>query len=485
MAYGVGGAGAVPQASTFVDPVAGTRIYLRRSDTQGKKPAAGDAEYGELFVNYHSNSPMLCFKDNADQIVEIRPQAPVSSGPVPPTSNNETGDLWWDGTNLLVWNGSSWKVIGEQALGDLTDVDTAGASNGMVLSYDGAEWVPISPASLSVDVDLDYTAASDKGTVTNSAGDDAEIPLATGTNAGLSLNNYTTAEKDKLGGIEDGAEANVGTNLAFVQDKLFGTVESSTGTGATIPLGNGINAGLSQNDFTDDDHAKLDGIEDGAEANVDPTQTWTPEANHGTLVLQPGGDNTVIAIATAAEAGLMSASDKDKLDGLPDPGAITDGTVTSVDSGNGLTGGPITDAGTLSVQADGDTISVSAAGIKVTDGKFAEPGDIPDVSVYLPFAGGNMTGGVTATVRTITAGAFDLATGNLWECGGISIPNPSNAVAGMTGVIVFSAAPTSFGSDFKFPDGTPIAPSSFPAVAPFYVKGSSQILVGKAVEGIA
>jgi hypothetical protein len=137
------------------------------------------------------------------------------------------------------------------------------------------------------------------------------------------------------------------------------------------------------------------------------------------------------------------------------------------------------------VQADGDTITVSAAGIKVTDGKFAEPGDIPDVSVYLPFAGGNMTGGVTATVRTITAGAFDLATGNLWECGGISIPNPSNAVAGMTGVIVFSAAPTSFGSDFKFPDGTPIAPSSFPAVAPFYVKGSSEILVGKAVEGIA
>ena len=77
MSYGIGGAGSVPQAGTFVNPVAGTKILLRRSDTQGKKPEAGDAEYGELFINYHSNSPMLCFKNNADAIVEIRPLTDV------------------------------------------------------------------------------------------------------------------------------------------------------------------------------------------------------------------------------------------------------------------------------------------------------------------------------------------------------------------------------------------------------------------------
>ena len=73
MSYGVGGTGTTPQASTFVAPVAGTKILLRRSDTANRKPDAGDAEYGELFINYHSNSPMLCFKDNADQVIEIRP----------------------------------------------------------------------------------------------------------------------------------------------------------------------------------------------------------------------------------------------------------------------------------------------------------------------------------------------------------------------------------------------------------------------------
>ena len=448
MTYGVGGAGVVPEAGTFVNPVAGTRIFLKRSDTQGKKPAVGDAEYGELFINYHSNSPMLCFKDNADQIVEIRPLTEV-----------------------------------ELALGELTDVDTTGATNGMVLSYDGAEWVPVSAASIAIDVDLDYTAAPDKGTVTNTAGDDAEIPLATGTNAGLTLNNYTTADKDKLDGIEDGAEANVVTSVHGRQ----GDVVAAEGDYSLDQMSDVDTAGASDGKLLKYQSGKWVA---GSAAAVSVDLGYTPAADKGTVTNDAGTD-AVIPLANGTNAGLslnnFTTAEKDKLDGLPDPGAITDGTVTSVDSGDGLTGGPITDAGTLSVQADGDTITVSAAGIKVTDGKFAEPGDIPDVSLYLPLAGGNMTGGVTATVRTITAGAggFDLATGNLWECGGIAVPNPDNAVAGMTGVIVLSDAPTAWAGNFRFPDGTPIAPSSFPAVAPFYVKGSSEILVGKAVEGIA
>ena len=92
------------------------------------------------------------------------------------------------------------------ALNDLTDVEVGGVTNNQVLAYSSGSWVPVSAASLSVDVDLGYTAAADKGTITNSAGDDAEIPLGNGTNAGLSLNNYTTTEKDKLASIENGAD---------------------------------------------------------------------------------------------------------------------------------------------------------------------------------------------------------------------------------------------------------------------------------------
>ena len=72
------------------------------------------------------------------------------------------------------------------------------------------------------------------------------------------------------------------------------------------------------------------------------------------------------------------------------------------------------------------------------------------------------------TERTIAADAFDLATGNLWTCGAIAIPNPTNGVAGQVGVIRVTAAPT-----------------SFPAIAPFFVTSSTQFLLGSWTEGVA
>ena len=38
---------------------------------------------------------------------------------------------------------------------------------------------------------------------------------------------------------------------------------------------------------------------------------------------------------------------------------------------------------------------------------------------YLLLAGGNLTGGVTQTVRAISPSRWDLEEGNLWEVGGI------------------------------------------------------------------
>ena len=89
------------------------------------------------------------------------------------------------------------------------------------------------------------------------------------------------------------------------------------------------------------------------------------------------------------------------------------------------------------------------------------------------------------TERTITAGAFDLATGNLWTCGAIAIPNPTNGVAGQVGVIRVTAAPTSFGNQWDHPGGSYTAPTSFPAIAPFFVTSSTQFLLGSWTEGVA
>jgi hypothetical protein len=90
-----------------------------------------------------------------------------------------------------------------------------------------------------------------------------------------------------------------------------------------------------------------------------------------------------------------------------------------------------------------------------------------------------------STERTITAGAFDLATGNLWTCGAITVPNPTNAVAGQTGAIRITAGPVVWSSNFKFPGGTAPTIATFPAVIPYYVQDSSTILMGYVSEGIA
>lgn len=84
---------------------------------------------------------------------------------------------------------------------------------------------------------------------------------------GLSTEDYTTAEKTKLGGVEAGAQVNVGTNLSVTGSGNSRTLASSTGNNATLPLASVSNAGL----MSTGDKTKLDGIETGAEKNVGDT----------------------------------------------------------------------------------------------------------------------------------------------------------------------------------------------------------------------
>ena len=100
------------------------------------------------------------------------------------------------------------------------------------------------------------------------------------------------------------------------------------------------------------------------------------------------------------------------------------------------------------------------------------------------FNGGQVDNSITQPPRTITT-EFDLSTGPYWLAGAIDIPNPTNAVTGMTGTIRFTAAPTSWDSNFKHAGGAWTQPSAFPAIAPFYVQSPTEIEVGLATSGIA
>ena len=102
-----------------------------------------------------------------------------------------------------------------------------------------------------------------------------------------------------------------------------------------------------------------------------------------------------------------------------------------------------------------------------------------DTSGLLPLAGGNMTGAVTSTEVAITAGAFDLSEGNFFSAGAIDVPNPTNGVVGQSGLIRFTAVPTSLGDQLIQPANFNITAAS---VVPFYVQAANRVLLGNPVE---
>ena len=92
---------------------------------------------------------------------------------------------------------------------------------------------------------------------------------------------------------------------------------------------------------------------------------------------------------------------------------------------------------------------------------------------------------INSAEETITGSAFDLVAGNYWTCGAITVPAPTNAIAGTSGLIRITAGPVVWNAVFKFPGGTAPTIASFPAIIPFYVQNSTTILMGNVTEGIA
>jgi hypothetical protein len=77
---------------------------------------------------------------------------------------------------------------------------------------------------------ITYSTAASNGTVNSSTGTGATIPAATTSLAGL----LTAADKTKLDGIAAGAQVNVGTNLGSSGTGASRTITSSTGSSTTI-----------------------------------------------------------------------------------------------------------------------------------------------------------------------------------------------------------------------------------------------------------
>jgi len=112
--------------------------------------------------------------------------------------------------------------------------------------------------------------------------------------------------------------------------------------------------------------AKLDGLEAGAEVNVDPTQTYAAAPTNGTLTLTPGGDTTTIPLCDGTNAGLMSPTDKTTLDNLvSSPGGVLslvagDGIAVNTAAAPGSAGTPEVSVKFAGIGADSSTLVMPA-----------------------------------------------------------------------------------------------------------------------------
>lgn len=158
--------------------------------------------------------------------------------------------------------------------------------------------------------------------LTSSTGTGTTLPVATTTLAGL----MAPADFTKLAGVATGAQVNVPTNLTVTAAAAKVTVVSSTGTNADIALATATLAGLmAPADFT-----KLAGIAAGAQVNV-PTNLSTVYGPSQVSVAPSNGTSTLIAGATTGQAGVMTAADRVKLDGVA-AGATADWVATNIPS---------------------------------------------------------------------------------------------------------------------------------------------------------
>lgn len=270
---------------------------------------------------------------------------------------------------------------------------------------------------------------------------------------GLSTNDYTTIEKTKLAGIAEGANKTIvdtalsSTSTNPVQNKVVNTAisnlislvgDTAVSTQISSAVANKVDAvsgkGLSTNDYTTAEKTKLSGIATGAEVNQNSFSnikigsttisadsktdtlsfvagsniTLTPDATNDQITI--AATNTTYSAATTSVAGLMSASDKVKLDGIA-TGAnkITVDSALSSSSTNPVQNNVINTA--LAGKADsGHTHSAattSVAGLMSAADKAKLDGIATSANNYsLPAAGSSLGGVKSGGDVTISSGVI-------------------------------------------------------------------------------
>lgn len=277
-----------------------TKIQLKRSKVlvsgSAKAPTPLLLDYGELAVNYNSSDPQLFLKDSTGSVVSFFDKYAALKGSTFTGEVSFSSNVDFDGTVTIK--------------GDSTN----GSAKLSLSCEQNTHTVHIkAPAHSSA---ANYTL-----TLPSSAGNSSQVLTTDGSgNLSWSVSSMSVADKDKLDGIETGAQVNTvtsvngqtgdvniceSTDLSYTASSRV--LASSTGNSAIIPevIATGT-SGL----MTGADKTKLDGIAAGAQVNIGTDLSYTASSR---LLSSSTGNSINLPEATTSVPGLLSAEDKTEI----------------------------------------------------------------------------------------------------------------------------------------------------------------------------
>lgn len=186
--------------------------------------------------------------------------------------------------------------------------------------------------------------------------------LATGDNVTFNTVDGRDVAVDgaKLDTIAPNAQVNVPTNLGVNVTSNNVTITSSTGSDVQIPVVTDTAGGI----MSLSDKGKLDGVAAGAQVNV-PTNLGFSVSGTLVTVTSSTGSNTDLPGATTTQAGVMIATDKVKLNGIAAGAQVNVGTNLA----NGGTGNARTITSSTGTGVTIPVATTSNAGYMSTDDK--------------------------------------------------------------------------------------------------------------------
>lgn len=246
-------------------------------------------------------------------------------------------------SQVAVFNGSTGKIIK--------------AVNASTLSVGSASTASSATTATNLASAPSLAASGNNITVTAGGKTSAAftVPYATSAGSASSATNATnwTEKPDWIGSSkptytasEVGALASGGTavNASKVANALILKVNSGTTEGTNLYTFNGSAAKT---------------------LNIKAGNNVTLTAAAGSLTI-----SSTYGVATSSSNGLMSSTDKAKLDGIAAGATANKGTVTSVATGVGLTGGTITSSGTLKAKLRSETaLTIDSVAGTTTSGR--------------------------------------------------------------------------------------------------------------------